>query len=193
MTYQIEIIMIDETERKFLDTALKIFAKKGYTDATTLFIAEKAGFNEKTLFRKFKTKKNLYDQVLSMNAEKYKKELYKYVFLDKKFDSPSDFLENYIKNLARINWDNFEYIKLSHQESNELIESFIKESFELTSEYLEKNIQHQKIDYNVFSLTLNAFIYTINVERYQGRSYIKYEEVLDKFIKNTIQCTFIPK
>ena len=79
----LEIVMIDETERKLLDAALKIFSKKGYTDATTIAIADEAGFNEKTLFRKFKTKKNLYDQVLSLNAEKYKKELYEYLFVDR--------------------------------------------------------------------------------------------------------------
>ena len=49
--------MADETKQKILDTALKVFAEKGYKGATTLTIAEESCFSEKTLFRKFKTKK----------------------------------------------------------------------------------------------------------------------------------------
>lgn len=49
------IAMADETKQKILDAALKIFAEKGYKGATTMSIAEEAGFSEKTLFRKFKT------------------------------------------------------------------------------------------------------------------------------------------
>jgi len=49
--------MTDETEEKILDSALREFSEKGYSAATGLNIAKKAGFSEKTLFRKFKTKK----------------------------------------------------------------------------------------------------------------------------------------
>ncbi|MGO9387727.1 MAG: TetR/AcrR family transcriptional regulator [Methanobacterium sp.] len=107
--------MTDETEQKFLDAALELFAKKGYTGATAVAIADKAGFNEKTLFRKFKTK-NLYSLVLTRNAEKYKQELDEFLFVDKKFDTHHDFLDNYIRNLAKVNLDNFEYVNLSHHE-----------------------------------------------------------------------------
>ncbi|MGZ7107882.1 MAG: TetR/AcrR family transcriptional regulator, partial [Methanobacterium sp.] len=44
-----------------MDTALKMFAERSYLGAKTKSIAEEAGFSEMTLFRKFKTKKNLYD------------------------------------------------------------------------------------------------------------------------------------
>ena len=36
---------------------MKEFAQNGYTGVTTMSISERAGFSEKTLFRKFKTKK----------------------------------------------------------------------------------------------------------------------------------------
>ena len=49
--------MSNTTEQKILEAALKMFAQKGYKGATTMIIAEEAGFSEKTLFRRFKTKK----------------------------------------------------------------------------------------------------------------------------------------
>ena len=182
------ICMVDETEQKFLEAALKLFAKKGYTDTTAIAIADKAGFNEKTLFRKFKTKKNLYDLVLSRNAEKFTKELSEFVFVDKKFDTPLDFLEHYIKNVTKVYWDNFEFFNLSINEPNEKLEPTMENTTNFVSEYIEKNIPNQKIDYRIFGITIHAFIYAINVERFQGRTYINYDDTIEKFIKNSIQC-----
>ncbi len=180
--------MTDETERKILDAALKLFAKKGYTDSTAIAIADAAGFNEKTLFRKFKTKKNLYNQVLKLNAEKFMQEMGEFVFVDKEFDTPHHFLEHYIKNAAKVYWNNFEFFNLSIYAPNEEIVPIMKDGVDVVGEYIEKNIPHLKLDYKIFGLSINAFIYAINVERFQGRTYINYDEALEKFIKNTIQC-----
>ncbi len=57
--------MVDKTEQKILDVALKEFAEEGYVGARTRIIAEKSGFSEMTLFRKFKTKENLFNMVLN--------------------------------------------------------------------------------------------------------------------------------
>ncbi len=54
--------MIDETSQKIMDSALKLFARYGYKGASAKAIAVDAGFNELTLFRKFKTKKNLLER-----------------------------------------------------------------------------------------------------------------------------------
>jgi TetR/AcrR family transcriptional regulator len=185
--------MIDETESKFLDAALELFAKKGYTGATAIAISDKAGFNEKTLFRKFKTKKNLYNLVLTRNAEKYIKELKESVFCDKKFDTNSEFLDNYIKNLAIVIWNNFEFFYLSVNEPNEILEPIMKNAVDIMRKYIEKNIPNQKIDYKIFSFTIYAFIYAITIERYEGRTHINYEEALENFIKNSMQCINLPK
>jgi TetR/AcrR family transcriptional regulator len=180
--------MIDETERKILDAALKLFAKKGYTDATAIAIADKAGFNEKTIFRKFKTKKNLYNQVLKLNAEKFMQEMGELVFVDKKFDTPQDFLKHYIKNAAKVYWDNFEFFNLSIYAPNEEIVPIMKDGTDFVGEYIEKKIPNLKLDYRIFGLSINAFIYAINVERFQGRTYINYDDAIEKFISNTIHC-----
>ncbi|MBI5679449.1 MAG: helix-turn-helix transcriptional regulator [Methanobacterium sp.] len=49
--------MTDESGQKIMDAALIVFAEYGYKGATIKEIAEKAGYSELTLFRKFKTKK----------------------------------------------------------------------------------------------------------------------------------------
>ena len=43
-----------------MEADLKFFSENGYAGARTRLIAEKAGFSEMTLFRKFKTKENLF-------------------------------------------------------------------------------------------------------------------------------------
>ena len=62
--------MTDKTEQKILDSALKLFAEKGYDASTTITLAEESGYSEMTLFRIFKTKKNLFD---SSHDSRYKK------------------------------------------------------------------------------------------------------------------------
>ena len=51
---------IISTENKILDAAIALFTELGYSGTTTRKIAEAAGINEVTLFRKFGTKENLF-------------------------------------------------------------------------------------------------------------------------------------
>ncbi|HME52603.1 MAG TPA: TetR/AcrR family transcriptional regulator [Candidatus Lokiarchaeia archaeon] len=56
---QISVVGI-KSDTEILDAALVVFQKEGFAGATTRKIAEQAGVNEVTLFRKFKTKENLF-------------------------------------------------------------------------------------------------------------------------------------
>jgi AcrR family transcriptional regulator len=180
--------MTEQTEQKILDAALKIFAEKGYKGATTKAIAEEANFNEKTLFRKFKTKKNLYEIVLLKNAEKFIEEFIVTVDEDITFDTYAHFLDYYIKNLARVMLDNFEFYNLSINESNEILEPMMENAVGFAGSYIKKNIPDQDIDYKIFGLTISSFVYTITLERYLGRTYINYDDAIEKFINNSIKC-----
>ena len=53
-----------EKEQLILDAALKIFEQKGFNAATTSEIAKEAGVAEGTIFRYFKTKKDILRKVL---------------------------------------------------------------------------------------------------------------------------------
>ena len=48
-----------QSDDKILDATIKVLAQEGYHGATTKKIAEEAGVNEVTIFRKFKNKENL--------------------------------------------------------------------------------------------------------------------------------------
>lgn len=49
----------EDTRRRIIAAALRLFGQVGYSQATTRLIAEEAGVNEVTLFRHFGSKKNL--------------------------------------------------------------------------------------------------------------------------------------
>ena len=177
--------MVDETEQKILDAALKIFAEKGYKGATTGSIVEEAGFNESTLFRKFETKKNLYDVVLTKNTEKIEKEFLS-VFEDKEFEDSRDLLETYVKNLAKVSLDNFDFLFLSITQKSPLFEISMGRMTDFLEKHIEENIKNEKINYKTLGLTILAFILLINIERYFGRSIIDYDVAIEEFIDNLL-------
>ncbi len=58
------------TDEKILDAALAVLATEGYAGATTKKIAEGAGINEVTLFRKFKSKENLLKEAKKLSLKR---------------------------------------------------------------------------------------------------------------------------
>lgn len=177
--------MAGKTEQKILDAALKVFAEKGYKGATTKAIAEESGFSEFTLFRKFKSKRNLYEMVLIQNIQILKVEI-ESVFIDKEFKNHRDFLEYMVKSLAKVCCKNFEVISLSLNDENHVLKPIMKECIGLHSNYIEKNLSNQEIDYEILGLTISSFIYMLTLEEHHGRSWINYESALERFIDNII-------
>jgi AcrR family transcriptional regulator len=53
-----------DTRIKIIEASIHIFSEKGYLGTSTKAVAESAGVSEMTLFRKFKTKKNLFESML---------------------------------------------------------------------------------------------------------------------------------
>jgi AcrR family transcriptional regulator len=53
-----------KTEEKILKAATKLFSEKGYSNTSTKKIAEVAGVNEVTIFRTFKTKSKVLQEVI---------------------------------------------------------------------------------------------------------------------------------
>jgi TetR/AcrR family transcriptional regulator len=172
-----------DTEQKILDAALKVFAEKGYKGATTKVIAEESGFSEFTLFRKFKSKRNLYETVLIQNIQNLKVEL-ESVFIDEEFNNHRDFLQYIVKSLARVCRKNFEVFSLSLNEENHVLKPIMKECIGLHSNYIEKNLPNQEIDYEILGLTISSFIYMLTLEEHHGRYWLNYESALDRFIDN---------
>ena len=51
-------------KEKILESAMKLFADKGFSGTTTKEIAERAGVNESLIFRYFSTKRDLYGSII---------------------------------------------------------------------------------------------------------------------------------
>ena len=54
----------DSARERILDAGLRVFAKKGFSAATTKEISSEAGVNEVTLFRHFGSKRTLFEHVI---------------------------------------------------------------------------------------------------------------------------------
>jgi TetR/AcrR family transcriptional regulator len=182
--------MTVKTEQKIMDAALKIFAKEGYKSSTTKAIAEESGFTEMTLFRKFKTKRNLYNKVLTQNVEKMIEDYKESVFTNEKFENTRDFIEDYVKNTLKISYKNFEIFYLSVNEENRLIEPIMADTANITGKYLKEHISNKKIDYRTLAITINSFLYVVNLERYHGRNSSfgrPIKDVIESFI-DLVNC-----
>lgn len=63
--------MMDETEQRIIEAAIKVFSEKGFSGTSTREIATVAGVNEVTLFRKFGSKKNILNKIIHRAVEVY--------------------------------------------------------------------------------------------------------------------------
>lgn len=61
---------MNDNEIKIIEAAYNEFMEHGYSQATTLNIASNANVNESTIFRKFKSKKNLFHLAIEHCAQK---------------------------------------------------------------------------------------------------------------------------
>ena len=57
------------TREKILDTAIQLFAEKGFNGTTTKEIAEAAEVNESLIFRHFSTKRELYGAIIEKKID----------------------------------------------------------------------------------------------------------------------------
>lgn len=175
--------MADETEQKILNAALKLFAKRGYKSTTTMAIAKEAGFSEKTLFRKFKTKENLFYTAIAQNHEKMRRE-FESILVDNDFQNSKDFLKTLIKNLAKTMGNNFETFDLTFQDRGKKFEPVMMGFVKRLTEYLKKNMKDCDIDYGTFVFTIISFIYLLNIEKHRGYTFVNCEEAIEKFVDN---------
>jgi AcrR family transcriptional regulator len=97
-----EELKISEKQVKILEAAIEIFSEKGFAATSTSEIAKKAGVAEGTIFRHYKTKKDLLLKIITPTMLKvatnyFAKNIVKEVF-DNHFISYEDFLRALIKN-----------------------------------------------------------------------------------------------
>jgi AcrR family transcriptional regulator len=108
-----------EKQQKIVEAAIEMFAEKGYASTSTSQIAKKAGVAEGTIFRHYKTKKDL---LLSIVSPTMAKLIAPFVIrdinkvLDAKYERYEDFLKAMILNRQEFLKDNMTVFKILIQE-----------------------------------------------------------------------------
>ncbi|HJV31517.1 MAG TPA: TetR/AcrR family transcriptional regulator [Bacillales bacterium] len=136
-----------DKQKKIILAAIESFSEKGYAATSTSEIAKKAGVAEGTIFRHYKTKKDL---LISIVAPMMAKLIGPYVVndfnkvLDKQYDRVEDFLKAIIENRREVLIKLLPVLKILLQEipfQPELREQFIdliaKKIFDRVSSIIE--------------------------------------------------------
>lgn len=161
---------LTEKQKKIILAAIESFSEKGYAATSTSEIAKKAGVAEGTIFRHYKTKKDLLLGIVApmlskMIAPIVIKDIYK--VLDHEYEYFEDFLRAMMKNRIIFLKNNMPIIKIVIQEipfHPELKEQFkesiakkIFERFHKLVEYYQQKGQIIEIPpYSVIRMTLAA-------------------------------------
>lgn len=126
-----------EKQKKILLSSIEVFAEKGYAGSSTSEIAKKAGVAEGTIFRHYKTKKDLLLSIVAPVMAKFMapfiiKDLHK--IFDQQFDSYEKFLRKLFINRLEFIRNHLAVVKIMLQE--------IPFHPELKQQFSETVIQH---------------------------------------------------
>jgi AcrR family transcriptional regulator len=120
-------------EEEILDAAVRIFSEKGYSAATTSEIAKEAGIAEGTIFRYFKTKKDILRKVMIKVIEVFGERLItnrlSKLFEENKDKSEKEIIKILCKDrlmTAVEHWDMLKVVITEMQYHEDLREAFIK-------------------------------------------------------------------
>jgi len=180
--------MTDETKRKILDAALKIFAKEGYNSSTTRSIAKESGFSEITLFRKFETKEKLFKEAMKVNNEELQLKCITLMEDLEKIDDPEAFLREYIKIMAVFYRENFNFFNIMVTEDNIHIDSEMGKFGDSLSDFVSEHIDKSCCEVTSIVIAINTFIYTLNLEIFHGINTNEYNDMIKRFTNNMVRC-----
>ncbi|MDF2535184.1 MAG: TetR family transcriptional regulator [Bacillales bacterium] len=140
---QIILEQMTEKQQRIVEAAIEIFAEKGYSGTSTSEIAKKAGVAEGTIFRHYKTKKDLLFGIVGPMITKFIAPMAARDFnkvLDVKYHSFEDFLRAALINRVELVERKPAIIKIVLQEvpfhpelKNQLIESIGRKIYERIS------------------------------------------------------------
>ncbi|MFD1772557.1 TetR/AcrR family transcriptional regulator [Paenibacillus rhizophilus] len=154
--WALELLALGDEEKMtpkqvaILQAAVDVFAEKGYAGAATSEIAQKAGVAEGTIFRYYKTKKDL---LLSIVGPTMSRLLAPFVMrnfgnlLDGSFDSYEDFLRSLIRNRLEFARKNFKILQILIQEipfHPKLREQFMEDIMSKVFERVTAQVDHFK-------------------------------------------------
>lgn len=179
--------MSTDTEQKILDAALEVFSKNGYSGARTRIIAKESGFTEMTLFRKFETKENLFNQVLTKNQNRIMEDFDSLLVLGDTRD-PKERFRALITSLVDLMDKNFEFVNIIIYERERIPHSISKTFIFHLAEYLEKMFPKIKIDHYVLSFMILSFLYFTSFNKKRGDDFFDVNSAVEEFIVYHSSC-----
>ncbi|MGF7117369.1 TetR/AcrR family transcriptional regulator [Methanobacterium oryzae] len=182
--------MVDTTEQKILDVALDEFAKEGYVGTRTRVIAEKSGFSEMTLFRKFKTKENLFNMVLAKNKQIFFEDL-ESILIEKNAEDLRDFLKSLIEGISNLIGNNLKFIMISFHEGYRVPAMRGVNNLLITriERYLEEQdiLKNKKTDFKVLVFNFITFLFFFNLDKPMKSAFDDHEKAIEEFIDNSVK------
>ncbi|MFY4776649.1 TetR/AcrR family transcriptional regulator [Metabacillus sp. RGM 3146] len=188
---------LTEKQKKILAAAIETFAEKGFAATSTSEIAKKAGVAEGTIFRHYRTKKELLLSIVSPMMAKLIapfviKDLNK--VLNRDFGRYEDFLKAVIENQAAFLKKNMPLLQILIQEipfQPELKEQFKEHIAKKILERFQKIIEHyqkkgqiiEAPSYSVIRMTLSS-IFGYLIARYMIMPEAKWND--EEEIERTI-------
>ncbi|OIK16037.1 TetR family transcriptional regulator [Bacillus sp. MUM 116] len=139
---------LTDKQKKILIAAIESFSEKGYAGTSTNEIAKKAGVAEGTIFRHYKTKKDL---LMSIVAPMMAKLIASFIIndlnkvLDREFDQVEDFIKAMIENRRAFLKRHLSILKIMLQEipfQPELREQFFEHVAKKTFERFVNVVKH---------------------------------------------------
>ncbi|MFS0575550.1 TetR/AcrR family transcriptional regulator [Sporosarcina sp. 179-K 3D1 HS] len=184
-----------EKQQKIIVAAINMFAEKGFASTSTNEIAKKAGVAEGTIFRHWKTKKDLLMSIVSpmmvkMLAPFIIKDLNK--VLDQEYASFEEFLRAMIQNRQEFLEKNMPVIQILLQEipfHPELRERFIEHVGKKVFARLVSIVEHYQAKGQLIDLPAPTVIRLAasTIVGYFATKYVIAPELDDKELERTIQ------
>ncbi len=157
-------VKMTEKQIKILQSAIEVFAEKGYAGSSTSEIAQRAGVAEGTIFRHYKTKKDL---LLSIVAPAMTKLIAPFVLrgfnkvLDTQYDSYDQLIRSMIENRIEFLKKHKYILKILIQEipfHPELQESFQRDVLAKVLERLSKLVDQFKAQGTIIELPTSTVV-----------------------------------
>ncbi len=188
-------VSADKRRKQIIETAMKLFSKKGFKGTTTKDIAQKVSMNEAILYRHFKTKENLYQAIINTACSEKEKPLIHQELIDKKDDQvifksiAMEIMKRLEKNQTFTRLFLFSALE-GHKLSEMFLKTTIMKAFENLADYLKKRMDEGAIKKMNPKLAARGFIgmliYYMFVQDIYGGKKIEIfekEEVVGVFVE----------
>jgi transcriptional regulator, tetR family len=182
----------NETSKKIMKVALKLFSEQGYYPTTTKQIAEEAGVNELTIFRHFGSKSNLFQATTEYYVIDSKIDSILKNTEDLSFEEAMFIITNRIYKLFIQNTKLYKVqMKLSDNEKDFVKLKLSRKIISVLKDYFKELKENNKIkgEPEIMAVTLiNSLLgaFTIEILGDYTVSNIKWEELVEEHTKQFV-------